>query len=221
MTKKEEFVFEDISSEFVDDIPDLSTDIPSDVPVEYVDQFDGNNWYRTSSPVKEHDHSEHHPTDYGVITSLSGMRDGEMHEGVDIRAYEGTPINAFKGGIVKKIARKYKEGSGPGKHVFIEDPDTGELHKYFHLSKINDDLKIGQAVSSGQQFGLSGNTGGSRGAHLHFEVHRKDDEGNYSWIDPVKAYPEHFKKYINKATGKPVNIDAILKANTRVSKPES
>ena len=196
-----------------------------------------------------HDHGDSptFSTDYNVITSRFGMRDNpvtgktQMHHGVDKRAREGTPIKAFKGGTVTKVVRDYTEGTGPGKHVFIKDPKTNEIHSYYHLSKINDDLKVGDSVSSGDQFGLAGSTGGSAGAHLHFEIHQQNKDGVYKPVDPIKAYPEFFKQYTEKATGKPVTInqsagtdinqsaetgnpleiDKILKSSTRIKKPGS
>jgi len=158
------------------------------------------------------------PTRYNVITSPVGMRVGKdgkehMHEGLDLRAPEGAPIFAFAPGVVKKVVRNYQEGTGPGKYVVVQNEDTGEMHKYFHLSKIADDIQVGQKLESNQQFGLSGSTGNSRGPHLHFEVHRQNESGEYKPINPLEAYPEHFGAYRDKATGEQVNLSKILKDN--------
>tara|TARA_R100000808_G_C2149827_1_gene158365 strand:+ start:750 stop:1403 length:654 start_codon:yes stop_codon:yes gene_type:complete len=187
---------------------DLSEDPGSTFETRYDPKMDG--FYKIDVPS---DLKISQPTAYNVITSHVGMRGGKMHEGIDIRAREGTPIMAFQPGIVTKVVRTFTENKGPGKYVVIENPETGEQHKYFHLSSIGDDLKVGSQIKAGQTFGTAGNTGGSHGAHLHFEIHQQDDSGEYQPVDPLEAYPEHFGSYIDKKTGEPVNINKVLETN--------
>lgn len=53
---------------------------------------------------------------------------------------------------------------------------------YGHLTSLN--VKVGQAVTTGQTIGISGNTGNSYGPHLHFEV--RTNSGNYgSDVNPL------------------------------------
>ena len=47
-----------------------------------------------------------------------------------------------------------------------------------HLSTI--DVHVGQEVTPGQKIGETGNTGGSTGPHLHYEVGDVDANGNYT-----------------------------------------
>ena len=155
------------------------------------------------------------PTAFNVITSHVGERDGRPHEGLDIRAREGTPIMSFRGGIVREVQRDFQRGKGPGKFVVIESPDTGELFKYFHLSDIDDDIEVGTELATGESFAKAGNTGRSFGSHLHFEIHTQDEAGEYQPRSPIELYPDHFKNYIDKQTNKPVNIESILKQHTR------
>ena len=158
------------------------------------------------------------PTEYMVITSHKGMRDGQSHDGVDLRARHGTAIKAFKSGVVFEIKRSDHPDDPSGKFVSILCDSPPEIHKYFHMSEIDPRLEIGQTLFSGDQFALAGSTGNSEGPHLHFEIHRKDNNGNFVAMDPVKLYPDHFSKYMDKETCRPVNIDQILKTNTRVKK---
>lgn len=104
-----------------------------------------------------------------IVTSEYGMRthpitgERKLHEGIDLRAPEGTPIKAAQGGKVSYA----KWMNGYGNVIFIDHPD-GTQTRYAHLSKI--DVKVGQMVDIGAYIAKSGNTGKSKGAHLHFEV---------------------------------------------------
>jgi murein DD-endopeptidase MepM/ murein hydrolase activator NlpD len=103
----------------------------------------------------------------GVITSYFGWRDKRMHKGIDIDLNKGEPVMAAFDGKVR-IAEKNKGGFG---NVVIIMHANGLETVYAHLSKIK--VKPGQIVLSGQTIGLGGNTGRSRGSHLHFETRYK------------------------------------------------
>lgn len=107
------------------------------------------NW---SSPIK------------GTITDTFGTRSGK-HKGIDIAAPEGTIIQSVQEGIVTKSY--YSDTYG---HVvFIQHPEGYET-VYAHLSKRS--VTEGSKVENGEEIGVIGNTGASRGTHLHFEVHK-------------------------------------------------
>ena len=91
------------------------------------------------------------------------------HNGLDYRAPEGTPVLAAHPGV----ARVYDQGStGLGRYVRLFYYDgAGELRystRYAHLSQWR--VTDGQRVRRGDVLGLSGNTGNSTGAHLHFDL---------------------------------------------------
>jgi murein DD-endopeptidase MepM/ murein hydrolase activator NlpD len=85
------------------------------------------------------------------------------HEGVDWAAPVGTPIRAAQGGLV---AYSDNELRGYGNLVMIVHPD-GAVTVYAHCRATF--VFPGQHVSAGQVIGEVGNTGFSRGPHLHFE----------------------------------------------------
>ena len=157
------------------------------------------------------------PTEYMVVTSHKGIRDGQSHDGIDLRARHGTAIKAFKAGFVAEVKRTDSPGDPTGKYVVIICESPMEIHKYFHMSKIDPSLQVGQELQAGQKFAEAGDTGNSKGPHLHFEIHRRDSSGNFQPMDPIELYPDHFGQYIDKEAGQPVNIDSVLKSSTRVS----
>src|SRR5690606_20097403 len=59
--------------------------------------------------------------------------------------------------------------------------DDGHYAQYAHLSSLS--VSAGQAVTAGQQVGLSGSTGNSTGPHLHFEIRTSPSYG--ADVDPV------------------------------------
>ena len=113
------------------------------------------------------------------------------HTGIDVSAAGGTPIYAAKGGQV--IMSVY--GSGVnwsyGNFVVIDHGD-GTTTLYAHMSSRA--VSEGQLVTQGQTIGYVGNTGNSKGNHLHFEVRvngqRVDPEGCFPGLDRsfVRAY---------------------------------
>ncbi len=65
--------------------------------------------------------------------------------------------------------------------------NDGTYTQYGHLSSIN--VSVGEAVTPGQQVGLSGATGNVTGAHLHFEARTTAEYG--SDINPVAYLRSH------------------------------
>jgi LysM repeat protein len=99
------------------------------------------------------------------------------HKGVDLAAPTGTPIKAAAAGRVSFARIGYNGGFG--NLVIIKHPNGTET-LYAHQNSIA--TSVGAQVAQGQVIGYVGNTGRSRGAHLHFEVHGAKNPGNdWSW----------------------------------------
>jgi murein DD-endopeptidase MepM/ murein hydrolase activator NlpD len=115
----------------------------------------------------------------GAVTSGFGMRtiDGQRkhHNGTDIGAREGTPIQAIADGVVVTVADTGKVSWG--KYVKI-DHENGYTSLYAHMSQTLVANK--QRVKKGTVIGKVGNTGASRGAHLHIEIMK---DGTH--VDPM------------------------------------
>lgn len=110
------------------------------------------------------------PINYWYLSSPYGMRDHpidgvpKFHHGVDLAAPEGTPIYASRGGVV--TAASY--GSANGYYVTINHGD-GFSTMYLHMTHYT--VSVGQTVEAGQKIGECGNTGASKGNHLHFAIY--------------------------------------------------
>ncbi|GED85588.1 M23 family metallopeptidase [Streptomyces sp. 6-11-2] len=98
------------------------------------------------------------------------------HSGQDFAVPTGTKVVAANAGTVVK-AGPNGAGDGPayGNAVVIKHAN-GTYSQYAHLSRV--DVRIGQAVATGQHIALSGNTGNSTGPHLHFEIRTTPNYGS-------------------------------------------
>jgi murein DD-endopeptidase MepM/ murein hydrolase activator NlpD len=106
-----------------------------------------------------------------------GGRGYEFHEGQDIDAAYGTPVQAAATGRV--IIAGWQRGYG---NVVYVDHGSGLSTRYGHLAEI--DVSVGQTVTRGQTIGLVGSTGRSTGPHLHYEVRINNQP-----VDPRQYLP--------------------------------
>jgi len=114
-----------------------------------------------------------------TLTSFYGERWGRLHPGVDLGAPQGTPFTAVAAG--KVILCRWNDGYG--NNVMI-DHGGGIVTVYGHASKLL--CKEGQQVKAGDPIALTGNTGHSFGAHLHFEVRENDKP-----VEPLAFMRQH------------------------------
>jgi murein DD-endopeptidase MepM/ murein hydrolase activator NlpD len=135
-----------------------------------------------------------------VITSPIGARNvpnnsraSTNHQGLDIRAAQGSNVFAVRAGKVVGVNRSSPTGGGV---IYIDHID-GYQTRYLHLSDIS--VQYGQKVNAGQIIGKSGGAAGTVGAgnskapHLHFELRK-----NGSVVDPTDSLFA-----IGPVTGKP------------------
>jgi murein DD-endopeptidase MepM/ murein hydrolase activator NlpD len=105
------------------------------------------------------------PVQQGVVSSGFGVRNGAMHDGVDIAAPAGTPVYAADGGVVIFSGTLH----GYGNTVIIRhDDDYSTVYAHNEHNLVSE----GARVSAGQQIGEIGRSGRTTGANLHFEVRR-------------------------------------------------
>jgi len=108
-----------------------------------------------------------HPVDHDiVVTSRFGRRRRGAHRGIDIDLVTGDFVRSVLPGKVRFVG--YSRGHG--KTVVIRHANEMET-VYAHLSAYT--VKENDKITEGQIIGFGGNTGNSRGSHLHLEVRYK------------------------------------------------
>ena len=121
------------------------------------------------------------PTQGWLTSAFSSMREhpvlhiARAHEGIDVVAPMGAPIEAPAAGTVLSAGWE----TGYGYSVSI-DHGYGITTRFAHASKLL--VHKGDRVERGQRITLVGNTGLATGPHLHYEVHvhgRPVDPLNY------------------------------------------
>lgn len=124
------------------------------------------------------------------ITSPMGARNTGIpgastnHKGVDIGGVGyTTTVVATKAGKVITAERSNSYGN----YVVISH-GPGNTTLYAHMSSLS--VKEGDWVTQGQAIGITGSTGISRGAHLHYEI----KEGGVR-IDPLTYLPGYIKAW--------------------------
>lgn len=119
---------------------------------------------------------------HGPIKNSRRWRRKHLHHGIDVADRKNTPIYAAHSGKVIHVGRDRLGFRGYGKLVIIKSKDRQWKTYYAHLNRFR--VKYGQKVNKGQVIGLMGNTGRSRGTHLHFEIRRANQP-----IDPIDHLP--------------------------------
>jgi len=129
-------------------------------------------WPVPPNTITTYFHDPSYPTNWGV------------HEAIDIRALQFTPIHAPANGYVVEA-----KDNGFGYSYIILAHKHNFITVYGHVSEIR--VSPGMLVRQGDVIGLTGGTPGTHGAglqttgpHLHFELHLKGDP-----VDPLDYLP--------------------------------
>lgn len=116
-----------------------------------------------------------HP-DYWIIETF-GNYQPDGHTGEDYPCPVGTPVRAVTAGTVLHVGNltgSYSDNPwwvSPGFAGYCAVIDHGSfIGIYGHCQTGSARVVSGQRVAEGEVFILSGNTGASTGAHLHFEI---------------------------------------------------
>lgn len=158
---------------------------------------------------------------------LGDLRANHFHAGIDVRTQqrEGLQVLAAADGYISKIK---VQTTGYGNVIFIKHPN-GMTTVYGHLLSFADpmgsylrekqyerktfEIEINPSpeqfpVQKGELIGLSGNTGGSGGPHLHFEI--RDSKDNY--LNPLffdfAEVEDDVPPYFNSLAIRPMSLSS-------------
>jgi len=110
------------------------------------------------------------PTTGWLTSAFSRMRfhpilhEARAHEGIDVTAPMGAPIEAPANGTVTQAG--WEAGYG---NMVVIDHGYGITTRFAHASRLL--VRVGDKVKRGELIAQVGNTGLSTGPHLHYEVH--------------------------------------------------
>lgn len=117
------------------------------------------------------------PCNNKTVTSTVKNRWGKKHKGIDIAArYE----NVYATASGYAYTRENPGGYG---HYIIVIHGNNYISLYGHLNSYK--VSSGQFVKQGQVIAQSGNSGGSTGPHLHFELRRASSISNFFNVSPL------------------------------------
>ena len=124
-------------------------------------------------------------TNHNPINSVDFNRAGD----------EGDTVVAAASGTVSRVANAGNVSYGRWIEI---NHGGGWSTRYAHLSAQS--VKVGQRVTRGQKIGNVGNTGGSSGAHLHYEV-RRNGTAVRATFNGAGAYYFGTRSYTSKNCG--------------------
>lgn len=150
------------------------------------------------------------PLRYIALTQLFTSK----HRGIDMawnskQGGKNVPVYAADDGVVYSTKDNDKSGKSWGNFVKIKHND-GTYTLYAHL-KDGIKVKTGQNVKQGDQIGNMGNTGDSKGNHLHYEVYvggastsNRKNPLDYTYVyEGQIVHPDDTKKVKYKPTDTP------------------
>jgi len=136
-------------------------------------------------------------TQVGIIQGYNGSY-SHNHDysryAIDFNIKENDTIYAATNGVVIGVIKDYIHG-GPGEEwkgfdnfITIYDPESGLYTQYVHLVHQGNLVNIGDFIKQGDPVGLSGKTGYTGSAHLHFNTLAPIDGGG------ITSVPVNFKE---------------------------
>jgi len=122
-----------------------------------------------------------------LIQAYESKMSHKGERALDFKVKKRTRICAARDGVVIAAREDSDKGGlkpenlSDGNYISIKH-DDGSVAHYWHLLQNGVEVNVGDTVRAGQWIGLSGNTGYSAFAHLHFEVQGYDSKGNYKQL---------------------------------------
>ena len=110
---------------------------------------------------------------FSIVQGYNGKFTHQNENALDFDMPEGTEIHAARGGRVIAVVQHFYESclleecKKKANYVLISHAD-GTIADYSHIQYNGAKVAVGDSVNKGQLIAISGNTGYTRGPHLHF-----------------------------------------------------
>lgn len=117
-----------------------------------------------------------------VEQGYNGTFSHQQENSIDFNMRLGSEVHAARGGLVIAVVQRFSENcwrdecKQMANYVLIYH-DDGTIGDYSHLQYNSAKVAIGDTVKKGQLIALSGNTGYTRGPHLHFDCYLSGFDG--------------------------------------------
>ena len=112
-----------------------------------------------------------------VIISPFGWRNSRFHEGLDLKAPQGTQIHAAHAGVVAYCGHRL---NGYGNTIILKSDDLVTVYGHNRRNLV----AAGESVERGQVIAEVGATGNATGPHLHFETRVPTASGAWQAVSP-------------------------------------
>ncbi|MGF7058700.1 peptidoglycan DD-metalloendopeptidase family protein [Brassicibacter mesophilus] len=145
------------------------------------------------------------------------LKTKKYHTGIDLAKPTGEPIQAIADGEV--ISSGWRGGYGYAVYIKhpIEEGNTKDyiISLYAHMVR-QPMVRVGEQVKAGQLIGETGNSGMSKGAHLHFEMRgyiSKENKNYDKWMEIIDLnHNNSFNPFwFSKANPTPEDIEKNIK----------
>ncbi len=181
------------------------------------------------------------PVDFKLALSgtFGELRPNHFHSGIDIKTFGAInkPLYAIADGFVSRVA---VSPGGFGKAVYIEHPN-GYTSVYAHCNKFADEIAAwvkkeqyrlesfqvnlypehGQfKVKKGEIIAYSGNSGGSMGPHLHFEIRKTNGQIPVNPLHFGFAVKDFIRPNITRLSIFPTTPYSVVNGKNKVFEPE-
>lgn len=116
----------------------------------------------------------------------------EIHAGIDLAALQGTPIHATADGVVAfagRFPQRLSVGWWRYGNLVVIRNNESFVTLFGHCDEIK--VRQGQRVQRGEVIATVGNTGWSTSPHLHYEVRRRVEGGDFQPVDPRVYILDH------------------------------
>ena len=133
------------------------------------------------------------------IVSSSVTHIGNLCNAIDFLVPEGTEVYTAAEGMVTALNDDSNIGGSDskywyeGNYVVIKHNHESAGYEHFRYKDVA--VEVGDRVKQGQLIGYSGNTGHSRGPHLHFEVMEFFGPGDEGYVTPKARFNDFHDVY--------------------------